>query len=421
MLDETLGKVHFWLTFIGFHTDVPGAALAGRRGHAAPVRRLPAQRRVHHAQHGLDDRRVHPGRLACCRSSGTCSAATATAAGPVGRPVGLGNSLEWATSSPPPRHNFTELPRIRSERPAFELHYPHLVERLRAEAHAGTGTWRSRSPRRASGREPAERPAVALTVTDPATTRPPRTPCEAADPTPGCDRSGHDPDQGGRMAERRRPCRGYACPDHGDRAGPARGHLGALRRAHPTPGGPARRRAGGRARAPHAGHPGRGAPRPGRPARVRRAGDGQHRHAGAHLDRDRGRPGAPAAVDARRARARPADHGAGVRDGGAGAGRARGEHRRDPPRRRLPGHGPGAAGLADPPTPPRTRTARCAPAWSRWLRKAGVDVAVERAGLRAAGQAADRLRRRLHARAGRGDRDARRRGPGRRPRPRCGP
>jgi heme/copper-type cytochrome/quinol oxidase subunit 1 len=52
-------------------------------------------------------------------------------------PWGHGNSLEWATSSPPPRHNFLEVPRIRSERPAFEAHYPHLVERLRAEAHAG--------------------------------------------------------------------------------------------------------------------------------------------------------------------------------------------------------------------------------------------------------------------------------------------
>jgi cytochrome c oxidase subunit 1 len=49
-------------------------------------------------------------------------------------PWGYGNSLEWATSCPPPRHNFTELPRIRSERPAFELHYPHLVERFRTEA-----------------------------------------------------------------------------------------------------------------------------------------------------------------------------------------------------------------------------------------------------------------------------------------------
>jgi cytochrome c oxidase subunit 1 len=52
-------------------------------------------------------------------------------------PWGHGNSLEWATSSPPPRHNFLAIPRIRSERPAFEMHYPHLMDRLQAEAHAG--------------------------------------------------------------------------------------------------------------------------------------------------------------------------------------------------------------------------------------------------------------------------------------------
>jgi len=40
-------------------------------------------------------------------------------------PWGYGNSLEWATSCPPPRHNFTELPRIRSERPALELQPTH--------------------------------------------------------------------------------------------------------------------------------------------------------------------------------------------------------------------------------------------------------------------------------------------------------
>jgi cytochrome c oxidase subunit I len=41
-------------------------------------------------------------------------------------PWGFASSLEWATSCPPPRHNFYRIPRIRSERPAFELHYPHI-------------------------------------------------------------------------------------------------------------------------------------------------------------------------------------------------------------------------------------------------------------------------------------------------------
>jgi heme/copper-type cytochrome/quinol oxidase subunit 1 len=52
-------------------------------------------------------------------------------------PRGHYNCLEWVTSSPPPRHNFTFIARIRSERPAFEYHYPRLRERLESEAHAG--------------------------------------------------------------------------------------------------------------------------------------------------------------------------------------------------------------------------------------------------------------------------------------------
>jgi cytochrome c oxidase subunit 1 len=35
-----------------------------------------------------------------------------------------GNSLEWATSSPPPHHNFDTLPPIRSERPVFDARQP---------------------------------------------------------------------------------------------------------------------------------------------------------------------------------------------------------------------------------------------------------------------------------------------------------
>jgi cytochrome c oxidase subunit 1 len=53
-------------------------------------------------------------------------------------PWGFSNSLEWATSCPPPRHNFTSIPRIRSERPAFDLHHPNIR----------------------AGRDPAERKAI---------------------------------------------------------------------------------------------------------------------------------------------------------------------------------------------------------------------------------------------------------------------
>jgi cytochrome c oxidase subunit 1 len=42
-------------------------------------------------------------------------------------PWGFGGSLEWATACPVPRHNFTSIPRIRSERPAFDLHHPEVA------------------------------------------------------------------------------------------------------------------------------------------------------------------------------------------------------------------------------------------------------------------------------------------------------
>jgi cytochrome c oxidase subunit 1 len=43
-----------------------------------------------------------------------------------------GNSLEWATSSPPPHHNFHHLPEVRSERPVFDVR--HGAERPGAGA-----------------------------------------------------------------------------------------------------------------------------------------------------------------------------------------------------------------------------------------------------------------------------------------------
>ena len=42
-------------------------------------------------------------------------------------PWGWGRSLEWATGSPPPRHNFVFIPRVRSESPAFDFHHPQVA------------------------------------------------------------------------------------------------------------------------------------------------------------------------------------------------------------------------------------------------------------------------------------------------------
>ncbi|QXJ23359.1 cbb3-type cytochrome c oxidase subunit I [Actinomadura graeca] len=56
-------------------------------------------------------------------------------------PWGSGNSLEWATSCPPPRHNFDAILRIRSERPAFDLHHPRLGT---DEALAAAGATKAR-------------------------------------------------------------------------------------------------------------------------------------------------------------------------------------------------------------------------------------------------------------------------------------
>jgi hypothetical protein len=51
-------------------------------------------------------------------------------------PWGFGASLEWATSCPPPRHNFTSLPRIRSERPALDLRHPEISIREHNPDHS---------------------------------------------------------------------------------------------------------------------------------------------------------------------------------------------------------------------------------------------------------------------------------------------
>jgi cytochrome c oxidase subunit 1 len=135
MMDERLGKLQFWLTFIGFHGTFLVQHWLGAEG-------MPRRYADYLPTDGFTTLNTISTIFAFVLGSATIPFVyNVVKSWKYGLPAlrddpwGHGNSLEWATSSPPPRHNFTAIPRIRSERPAFEAHYPHLIKRLRAESH----------------------------------------------------------------------------------------------------------------------------------------------------------------------------------------------------------------------------------------------------------------------------------------------
>ncbi|MDQ6873870.1 MAG: cytochrome c oxidase subunit I [Actinomycetota bacterium] len=134
MLDERLGKIHFWLTFIGFHTTFLVQHWLGAKGMPRRIADyLPSDgfttlNTVSTIGSFILGASTLPFFYNVVKSYKTGRLVT------VDDPWGFGNSLEWATSCPPPRHNFVKLPRIRSERPAFDLHYPQAAQR--PEQHA---------------------------------------------------------------------------------------------------------------------------------------------------------------------------------------------------------------------------------------------------------------------------------------------
>jgi cytochrome c oxidase subunit 1 len=127
MMDERLGKIHFWLTTIGFHTTFLVQHWLGAEG-------MP---RRYYDYLPLDGWTL----LNEISTVGAFIIGISTLpflynvwksyrAGPlveVDDPWGHGQSLEWATSCPPPLRNFDRMPRIRSERPAFDAKFPELA------------------------------------------------------------------------------------------------------------------------------------------------------------------------------------------------------------------------------------------------------------------------------------------------------
>ncbi|MQA09838.1 MAG: cytochrome c oxidase subunit I [Pseudonocardiaceae bacterium] len=162
MMDEPLGKLHFWTTFLGFHGTFLVQHWLGAEG-------MPRRYADYLASDGFTVLNTISTISAYVLGASTLpfiwNVFKSYRYGPmvtVDDPWGYGNSLEWATSCPPPRHNFTELPRIRSERPAFELHYPHMVERLRDEGHV---TLSGRTiPHREATPAPSEEITAAITT-----------------------------------------------------------------------------------------------------------------------------------------------------------------------------------------------------------------------------------------------------------------
>ena len=128
MLNETLGKIHFWTVLIGFHMTFLIQHWLGIVG-------MPRRYADYLASDGFTGMNMISTVGAFLLAFSTIpfllniwitrNAPKVT----TDDPWGYGGSLEWATSCPPPRHNFTSMPRIRSERPAFDLHHPEVTEK----------------------------------------------------------------------------------------------------------------------------------------------------------------------------------------------------------------------------------------------------------------------------------------------------
>ena len=126
MLNETIGKIQFWLLFVGFH-------LTFLVQHVLGVEGMPRRYADYLPEDGFQFLNqvstVGSFLLGASMLPFLYNVYITWKKAPLvteDDPWGFGASLEWATSCPPPRHNFNSIPRIRSERPAFDLHHPEV-------------------------------------------------------------------------------------------------------------------------------------------------------------------------------------------------------------------------------------------------------------------------------------------------------
>ncbi len=134
-LDERLGKLQFWMLFVGFHTTflvqhwLGVEGMPRRYADYLPDEGFTLLNQVSTVGAFILAASVLPFIYNVYKTSKSPDVLADD-------PWGWGRSLEWATTCPPPRHNFDTLPRIRSESPAFDLHHPEIA----AMEAAGNGT-----------------------------------------------------------------------------------------------------------------------------------------------------------------------------------------------------------------------------------------------------------------------------------------
>ncbi len=128
MLDERIGKLHFWLLFTGFHLTFLVQHWLGAEGMTRRIADyLPSD-----GWTLLNQISTVGAFLLAVSMVPFIWNVWISRNGPkvtTDDPWGWGRSLEWATSNPPPRFNFDSLPRIRSEAPAFDLNHPSVSAR----------------------------------------------------------------------------------------------------------------------------------------------------------------------------------------------------------------------------------------------------------------------------------------------------
>jgi cytochrome c oxidase subunit 1 len=125
MLNDRLGKIHFWLLFLGFHGTFLVQHWLGAGGMPRRYANYASEFSGLNAFSSISSFVLGASTLVFLYN--VYITAKKGRKVEVDDPWGHGGSLEWATSCPPPRHNFAFIPQIRSERPAFDLHHPHAA------------------------------------------------------------------------------------------------------------------------------------------------------------------------------------------------------------------------------------------------------------------------------------------------------